>query len=69
MTNSMPSYTVFHFRTFMGHVSAVSLKQAKARAAKRWPAKRLEVELALNVPTTERDRLTANLTYQAKRSI
>ncbi len=68
MTNSMPAFAIFHHRTFLGHVSAVSIKQAKARAAKRYPGKRLEVEMALNVPATDRDRIEANRTYQAKRS-
>ena len=69
MTNSMPSFAVFHHRSFMGHVSAVSMKQAKQRAARLWPRKRLEVEMAQNVRPTERDRLEANRTYQAKRAI
>lgn len=68
MNNSMPAFAVFHHRSFLGYVSAVSMKQAKARAAKAYPHKRLEVEMALNVPATAKDRLEANLTYQAKRA-
>lgn len=68
MNKNMPAFAVFHHRFFLGYVSAVSMRQAKERAAKRFPAKRLEVEVALNVPATAKDILEANNTYQAKRS-
>lgn len=67
MTNSMPTFAVFHHRTFLGYVSAVSVKQAKARA-KALHNVRCEVELCLNVKPTAKDRLSANQTFNAKRA-
>jgi len=66
MQNKMPSYPVYNHRSFMGHVSAVSLKQAKARARKIWPDKRLQLEAPINKPLTDRDRLESNKGVQAK---
>ena len=68
MTNPMPAYAAYHFSTFMGYVPAVSLAQAKTRAKAMWPGKKLQIEMALNVKPTAKDRLTANLTYNAKRA-
>jgi len=61
--NPMPTYAVFHFRFHLGNVSAVSYKQALQRARAAYPGKRIMVELALNVPTTDKDRLAANNRY------
>lgn len=63
------AYAVFHFRFFLGFVSAPSLKVAKGRAAAAWPGKRLEVEMAASNKNRARDRLVANRTHQAKHTV
>lgn len=68
MTNSMPAYPVFHHRSFMGYVSAVSHAQAKVRAKKAFPNKRLIVEMPLNVKPTVKDRLNCNISYNCSRA-
>jgi len=50
----------------MGHVSAVSLKQAKERARKAWPGRRLQLEAPINKPLSDADRLESNRGVQAK---
>lgn len=62
-------YAVFHFRFFMGFVTAPSIKVAKQRAAAAWPNKRLEVELSPANITRFGERLNANRTYQAKHTV
>jgi hypothetical protein len=66
MQNQMPVYPVWNYRSFMGHVSAVSLKQAKERARKLWPNRRLQLEAPINKPLSDRDRLESNRGVQAK---
>ena len=63
MTNSMPAYAIFHHRTFLGYVNAVSHAQARTRAKALYPNKRLTLELPVNVACTDADRLRANRHY------
>ena len=68
MTNPMIKFAIFHHRNFLGYVNAVSMKQAKARAAKLFPAKRLELDYAEGRQLSDADKVNAARTYQAKRA-
>lgn len=66
MQNQMPVYPVWNHSVFMGHISAVSLKQAKARARAKWPHRRLQIDAPINKALSDADRLESNKGMQAK---
>lgn len=70
MTNSMPRFAVVSHRRHLGYVNAVSLVQARRRAARLFPdyATSLEVELCANVAPRDADRFAANRLEQGKRN-
>lgn len=65
MQRFMPVFEVYHFQFFMGTVSAVSYKQARERARKRWPNRRLQVEVT-NVKLSDKEKIQQARAHQAK---
>jgi len=68
MNTQMPAFAVYNHTIFLGYVSAVSYTKAKAMAARKYPGKRLQVELPLNRKPRPSDRIAANIAEACKRA-